>query len=235
MTTILGVPGPWKSLPDLVKRVVRESGGFATDGKSLLDTSTEREFRLELYPADPLLWKAYEIAGRGTFGKADLDAVRAHRHCVYLVADGGSAELARDLLPFAFGLIAAGGVAVKVESAGIAHTPTAGKTLNGSRARMQAMYEAYVAVIEQSGRLHSCGMHNLGRRDASVPIGSAAQDTLRSLLLATLIDDLKPSAGETFSISEAAPTYRLSDAPTQLHAADDLFFNPFGVWELSPA
>jgi hypothetical protein len=78
-------------------------------------------------------------------------------------------------------------------------------------------------------------MHNLGRRDASVPIGGAAQDTLRSLLLGTLIDDLKPSAGETFSISEAAPTYRLSDAPTQLHAADDLFFNPFGVWELSPA
>lgn len=201
-----------------------------------MEIATKNAFRLEIYEHDPNLKKAFSIAGRGRLTEEDLEAIGSHTYTLYLIADGGSADVAKKLLRATNALLKSGGIAVKIESAGVAHRVDQWAEFC-SHDHPGSLLQAFVIYIGGDGFYYSCGMHNLGHRDVIVEADiepDEAAKLLHTFLLYLLIENPTINDRETFSIDASAPRYRLFREPCTKYAADDLFHNPYGMWKMVP-
>jgi hypothetical protein len=126
---------------------------------------------------------------------------------------------------------------VKVESAGTAHTAEGWRDLCNCGDNY-SLFEAYVTLVGNDGHYYSCGMHNLGYRDAVVEADIDSKDAgklLHAFLCYMRLENPTLNAGETFSVDRSSPLYRLAIAKCDMFSMDDLFHNPFGVWKLASA
>jgi hypothetical protein len=231
---IVGVPGTWQTRQEIVQSIAASSGGLLYAGDVLQDTATNEHFTLEIAGHDPALAKAFSIAGRRTMSRDEIKAIGSHTFTLYLSGKGGSTDRARTIMRVASGLLKAGGMAVKVESAGVAHNPGNWNALLESP-ELSALYHAFVTLVAGENVYYSCGMHNLGLPDAtaprSLPPGEAAR-LMEGFLLYTLYERPELSDGHTFSLSAESTLFRLQDNPCTMFAPDDPFHNPYGMWML---
>jgi len=234
---IIGVPGPWPTRSDIVTSIAQRSGGFIFAGLVLMDTATKQGCTLEVYDHDPNLHDAFRIAGGGRITGADLEAIALHRHTLYCLSTGVSLEVARQMLSVGVGLLDAGGLAVKVESSGVAHSASRWRELAASE-HLFDVYTAFVTLIGGKDCFYSCGMHAFGLPDAAVPrdlnAQSAAQllNVFNNYLLAE-----RPSLadGHTFSVAADAPRFRLRKTVCDTYEPQHAFHNPNGMWRFTRA
>ncbi|RZL13930.1 MAG: hypothetical protein EOO62_06830 [Hymenobacter sp.] len=240
MQTILCIPGPWASRTELLSALVEaRQGDYLFVGGILANLATDTHFLLELYEADPDLTNAFERAGRfSAMSKEALAAVAEHRMVVYLLTQPdqpADCASARAIAQAAAALLDAGGLAVKVETAGKAFEAAKWRELL-SQLGAGPLWELFVAVAISSpeGEFFTCGMHNLGFKDALVrdlPPADAIQ-LLREFTYFEVNEEPELAIGHTFSLAANAPVYRLAEVGPQPYAAYPDFVNPYGMWEL---
>lgn len=234
---IIGVPGPWADSSELVAAVVEKSGGYLFAGMVLMHTETQESFELHFTDADPQFTEAFGVAGTLNVDEGDVRRVADHAAVLYLLRDGGSLEAARSAMRAASALLDCGGIGVKVESTGVAFPPETWRQLTED-AGDEATRFAFTTLVGGDGEFYSCGMHNIGERDAvikaDVPPDEAAAvlDAFNRYVVLerpTLLD------GQTFSLDEDAPRYRFRRTDCDLYDdPEDSFHNPYGMWELTP-
>lgn len=231
--TVLCVPGPWESRAQLVEQIVRQADGYLFAGQVLMHMPTKHTFELEFHAPDPRMPAAFRAAGPHWSDSAEMQRIGGHASVVYLVGYGGSTANAHALMLAAGALLDAGGLGVKVESSGLAHSPDAWRGFCADQHLFSA-HRAYVLNIT-GPEVYSCGMHNLGLKDAIVRNdgGTAeAVDLIRTFTwyLYTEAPSIRP--GQTFSVAQGAPGYRILDDPGVDYGDDSLFTNPYGFWRL---
>jgi len=247
ITTVVGVPVMLETHQD-VTRAIALAGTAAADrpaflfaGMAMVEVGSPGEaLTLDIYERDEHLRAAFAAASPySTLTSEDLDEIGRHRLCLYLVDErGGSVDSARRIVRFARGLLDAGGLAVKVESAGKAHSKADWMRISDCL-DVESVVDAFVVLAGQpGGDAYSCGMHNIGLPDVDIGVASDMSETGHLLwtfcrYLATESPALR--AGETFSVAQDAPVYRLRHGPCDRFTPGDLFHNPFGVWHLVPA
>jgi hypothetical protein len=99
-----------------------------------------------------------------------------------------------------------------------------------------ALYDAYVVLTRSDDVVYSCGMHNLGFRDAVISIKNSFEEAvnqLQTFLLYLLHENPSLKDGTIFSTSSQAPHYRLKGEKCSFYPPGDLLYNPFGMWRLS--
>ena len=236
-TIVVGVPGKWADRSAILESIVKHSGGYLFAGMLLMHIETKWSCSLEIYENDPNLRRAFEIAGGGRFSAAQLDEIDEHTFTLYLSCDGGSPENARALMNAVTAILNCGGAGVKIESTGIAHTPERWRELDASELPV-ALMDAFVTYVGGDGGFYSCGMQNIGFRDAVVNSGVSPNDAAN--LLFTLnayiaLENATIGDGETFSVDATSPRYRVNKKQCDMFATDDLFHNPYGIHDLTPA
>ncbi|MBL7984711.1 MAG: hypothetical protein JNM91_06900 [Flavobacteriales bacterium] len=233
---ILCIPGTWTSHNDFLKQVItyEPTGRYMFAGMVLMDVQGKDHVPLDFCPADPDLPKAFEIAGQGRFTPEVLARIKAHTSVVYLHFPLDLIGQRERMLKFARIIRDLGGIAVKVESCGIAHTMDRWQELLSGN-----LFEAYcagVVLVRDNKYFCSCGMHHFGLPECEVasttPLEEAAQ-LMNQFNFWRIHDKPTVSPGETFSLAEAAPRYRLSLAPDTRSDKEHLFHNPHGVWRLT--
>ena len=120
---ILSIPGPWGSLEALANSIREHSSAFALEDTDLVRIADGCRCQLQLVEHDPNLRAAFEAANRQSLSRQELDLLESHSVCTYLIGAGGSLAAARFMMQAAAALLLAGGYAVKVETAGVAHSP----------------------------------------------------------------------------------------------------------------
>jgi len=234
---IIGVPGLWATRTDIVTSIALRSGGFLFAGLVLMDRATQQGFKLEIYDHDPQLHEAFRIAGGGRISDADIAAIAQHRHTLYCLSTGVSLEAARQMLRVGVGLLDAGGLAVKIESSGVAHSPTHWRKLAASE-HLFDLYTAFVTLIGGRDCFYSCGMHAFGLPDSAVSrdLDAQAAAQLLNVFNHYLVAE-RPSLadGHTFSVAAGAPRFRLRMTTSDTYKPEHAFHNPFGIWSLTRA
>ncbi|MCS7061416.1 MAG: DUF4261 domain-containing protein [Anaerolineae bacterium] len=230
---VLCIPGPWDSRAALAQQI-GEQRGTSYDGAAL--RISDYSARAELVEHDAELRDSFARSSR-LLSADDLEAIARHRSAVYLIGEGGSVDAARSMMGLAEALLWAGGLAVKVETSGLAHRA---KDWLQHAARREthigALLIAYVALVAGKTEVYSCGMHNLGFPDAVLSGALAPQHAaqlLKDFLLHVLHERPALRDGQIFSVVGEAERFVLSHEPCRLFASDDLFFNPFGMWRLT--
>lgn len=233
---VVSVPGAWATREEVVAAIAEQSGGFQLSDNRLTDATTGESFRLEVSRYNPEVRRVFAIAGHQSLTYNDLEALDQHRQMLYLIAPGGSKEAARAAMKAARGLLHAGGMAVKVETTGIAHSARDWLALT-EHPGVEAFYFAFVILVEKEGVFFSCGMHNMGLPDAIVPDSidpDEAGAALESFLVFVLEQTPELAEGDTFRDTPDSPPYRLTQEPCTLYPKGNLFHNPYGLWRLTP-
>ncbi|WP_369976237.1 hypothetical protein [Xanthomonas bundabergensis] len=231
---VLCIPGPWPDRSDLLARIVRDSGGYLFAGRVLLHMQSGDAFELQYEPHDARMAEAFAAAGPHWRGSAEMARIGTHASVVYLIGAGGSRVRAEAMMRAAAALLDAGGLGVKVESSGVAHSPAAWRQLCADLSQCSA-HRAYVLNITGE-QVHSCGMHHFGMKDAIVAAQAASDpvELLHTFTWYLFTEAPEMREGHTFSVAEGAPRYRIqAEASTQFQPGD-LFANPYGLWRLTP-
>lgn len=231
---IIGIPGPWQTQSDIVTAIAKHSGGFLFAGRVLMELATKQGFGVEIQAHDPNMRDAFVVAGGGRISDEDLAAIARHHHTLYALSSDASIEHARQMMRVGIALLNAGGIAVKVESSGLAHSAARWRELATSE-NLFDLYVAFVTLTGDSDCFYSCGMHNFGLPDATVPrdldpqIAVQVLNVFNSYLLA---ESPAFADGNTFSTDTDSPRFVLHKSACHNYEPDDPFHNPYGMWNL---
>jgi hypothetical protein len=182
------------------------------------------------------LANSFEIAGQGKIPGEVLTKIENHTSLVYLHFPLDLPDQRERILKFTQLLQRLGGLAVKVESSGIAHTWERWfALLSGTPFDM---YCSAVVLIGDHDYYYSCGMHLFGLPECEVPrtvLVAEAADLMNQFNFWQITEHPVLASGHTFSLTADSPHFRLSLQRDSRHDNTELFRNPHGIWRLSAA
>lgn len=235
--TIIGVPGPWKDTKDFLSRVVTSTrGDFMFAGMILANPKEKDHVALELYETDPHMRDAFEHAGQGKLSARILDDIANHVTTAYLHFPLAISGQRQRLKRFTRVLREIGGMAVKIETSGVAHDWNAWEEILDSDNPFD-LYRGFVTLVGDNSFYYSCGMHHFELPEAQVPRAleiAEAADLLNRFNYYRIVEQPQLNSGHTFSLALDSPSYRLDLRNDQRHEPEHLFHNSYGVWDLHP-
>ena len=232
---IIGVPGKWKNRTELIQAVASNGDGYLMAGYIIHNTKKDVCFEVEVYEHDPHLTEAFSYAG--SFEDGLLDEIEHHTLTVYVIANINGFEDLKELVDVGASLLKSGGLAVKVETAGIAHTKDEWFQLLENKDYLP-VYSHFVTLIGDEESYFSCGMKAFGLPDVMTSSSISpeeAADLLNNFNLYNIIEQPSFKEGETFSLEQNSPLYKIAFINECRYEKEDVFFNPFGFIHLFQA
>lgn len=231
---ILCIPGPWRDRTQFLQRLIEGSKGeYVSAGVLLMHIATKNVFEVEFHPRDEKVQSAFHSAGPHWRDSAEMARIDSHQSVVYLLGHGGSDKNIQALMLAAQALLDAGGLGVKIETTGLAHSPDAWRRMCSDFA-LFSPYHAFVIVVTDRDEIYSCGMHSFGMHDVQVVDEDSASARQAAQTFSWYLYAERPTinAGQTFSCDEQSPRYRIFSSEGVDYGPDSLFSNPYGTWQL---
>lgn len=235
--TVLCIPGNWNDRSEIVTAIAKSNlNEFIFLGMVLLNMKTNKGFEVQIEGYNKNMRESFRIAG--LVNRVDgefIEQVGDHKFTIYLISETGNLKDAKAIAEAAMAILNAGGIGVKVETAGKAFTKKQwGELINAPEE--SSLYQMFVLDSLSDGKetVYTCGMHNLGYKD-SIVSGEEFQYAVE--LLSTfgyyqIIDKPKIKAGQTFRTSVDSPIFEITEEKNQPNIGDELFENNFGMWRL---
>ncbi|CAG7652764.1 hypothetical protein PAESOLCIP111_06622 [Paenibacillus solanacearum] len=230
---IIGVPGKWKNRTDIVQAIVSYSEGYIFAGHIIKKIDSDEVFELDIYDHDPNLVKAFTYASQGRFPDELISEIDNHTYTLYVIGDSGSINEVRKISNVITGLLKSGGIAVKIENSGIAHSFEDWISMNSEE--ISELFNSFVTFARSEEFYYSCGMQVFGLPDATIETIVSPEEAgyvLSNFLYFILTENPKLNNGETFSVSLDDTKYKLNFTDCNYFDKDELFYNPYGIWNL---
>jgi hypothetical protein len=230
--TIIGIPGKWEDKEEIINAIALQNNDYILVGEIFYNSNTNESYQLEIYDFDENLVESFMYAGK--FTDAELNEISEHLQTIYLIGNSGNINSIISINNAVSALLESGGIAVKVESTGIAHSSKKWYKLTNSN-DISDLLQAYVTIVEEGNTYYSCGMHNLGYKDVFITKdmdSKECEDLLWTFLTYVLSSNTTLKQNDTFSLSHNSPVYLVEHEECEMFPKDDLFYNPFGYWRL---
>ncbi|MFJ7850282.1 endopeptidase [Peribacillus sp. NPDC097206] len=231
---IIGIPGVWKNRTELIQAVATQSDGYLLAGHVLHNKEKNITFPIEVYEYEPHLKEAFDYASKGAFPESLLTEIDHHTFTVYIIAEVSDFEAVINLIDAGSALLKAGGMAVKIETAGMAHTKEAWQTLQ-KNPDIIPVYAHFVTIIGEEDHYGSFGMKAFGLPDVVTPNTMSPKDAVTLLSTFNFYNlGERPTFtnGQDFRIKSDAPTFTLTSRQDFRYEEDHPFYNPYGLWSL---
>lgn len=236
--TRLCIPGSWRSQEDIYQKVLSAGGGeYMAAGGYIINVPAKRHYKLELFERDDKLAGIFQVAGKPAgIGPDSLHSIENHKTVAYLTGATGDLDGAYLMACAASVMLKAGGLGVKVETAGKAFDSKqwqrSTKTYDEA-----SLFELFVlnSVTMADGAVFSCGMHNLGLKDTIVSDEDfqTAYELISIFGFYQIFDKPVILPGQTFQRDAHSPVYRIGEELTQPYRGDPLSENNVVMWRLT--
>ena len=237
---IIGVPGVWKNPGEIAQAVAQQNKDLMFAGFTLMDSVTQDVSFIEWHEHDPRLVDVFETLGQPWINEKDLASIAQHRGTLWVLSSNVSLTHARQMMKVGQTLLKAGGLGVKVESSGVAHSAQRWQALADAADETSQVYCAFVNLVEGTENDYSCGMHNFGLPDVSLPKPADGPNSMVAAQVLHQFNQYQLNAlpefndGDEFSLDENMPRYTLRFEACEDCAPEHPFYNPFGRWHLTP-
>jgi hypothetical protein len=190
---------------------------------------------VDLCAADPALGGTFRTSGQGKLSEEVLARIEQHTAVAYLRFPADIAGQRERLMEYTRLMARIGGLAVKIESSGIAHTLE--HWLGMLTGSPFDLYCASVVLVGGEAYAYSCGMHHFGLPDSAVPrtLEGDAADVMNRFNFWRISEQPELANGNTFSLAADAPRMRMTLVEDSRYPTDAPMNNPHGVWRLDPA
>ncbi len=237
METVVCIPMSLEGQQEFIRQVISVTDGtYLFAGLILMSVEDKVSIKCEIHPPDPNMAEAFEIGGQGTVSTDEIAAIAAHRSVLYLIWDQpGLTELHR-LHAFIKVCLKCGGLGVKFENSGVAHSYHSWEAMNFHENTLELM-QAHVMLTGDEHYYYSTGMHVFGLPDTAVPVtidNRQAGYLLTEFNHYQIFESPEFKEGHTFSTSADAPYFRLREKTDWINAGLECFENPYGRFLLEP-
>ncbi|MEM6612010.1 MAG: hypothetical protein AAF652_07105 [Cyanobacteria bacterium P01_C01_bin.72] len=177
----------------------------------------------------------FELAGQDKLDFATLQQIHNCPQIIYLTSTDSDYAGCLRIANLARVLLQVGGIAIKVESSGLAHSGEKWLT-NCDSHDVFDIYSLYVVLVEGKDHYYSCGMHNFGKADVTVSIESdvgLAIYVMNVFNYYRLTESPILQDGHTFQPDIECPHYRLEWVMDRESPAHSPQHNPHGRWYLA--
>lgn len=233
---IVCIPGPWESRKAFLEALIPTTRGeFMFAGMLLAHPKGNDHVQMDFFEPYDQMTEAFSYAGQGKLSQETLSRIAQHRSVVYLHFPLDIASQRLRVIKFTEVIQQCGGIAVKLETSGIAHEWERWFSLLRSENPFDT-YCASAVLIADQAHYYSCGMHHFGLPDAQIPRTFDAEDAadlLNQFNYYRILEKPLLETGHTFSLTADSPRYRLELLTDHRHSEDDLFHNPHGLWNLT--
>ncbi|MCK1994816.1 DUF4261 domain-containing protein [Peribacillus muralis] len=231
---IIGIPGKWKSRTELIQTVASTSEGYLLAGNIFHNSEKNITFQAQIQDYEPALKETFSYASKGSFPETLLAEINDHTFTVYILAEISGTGTVADLIDAGAAILRAGGLAVKIETSGMAHSKEDWLKLHHNP-DILSVYAHFVTIIGEEDYYCSYGMKAFGLPDA-VTLNTMSPKEAAALLNTFNYFHVgeRPlfTNGETFSIRQDAPDFTLTSLQDFRYEEDHPFYNPFGLWNL---
>ena len=237
VTTVICIPGPWATWNDFMHAIIEVTKGeYMAAASILLNTNTKKGYTIEFYERDERMAESFKFAGMvNRVSEAFVEEIDSHQNVIYISGPTGSLEEAEHIAFAAGAVLQAGGLGVKVETAGKAFEKEQWQELLDNFGQPN-LYRMFVidSIREEDGTVFSCGMHNLGFKDTIIS-GEEFQDAVSLISIFGYYQVVESPAildQQTFGADAESPRYIITEETEQPYEGHELFGNPFGMWRL---
>ena len=153
---------------------------------------------------------------------------------IYLTSTKVGYEACLTMARFTQVFLNIGGVAVNIESAGVAHGLDKWRA-NHNSDDVFDIYSLYVGLVEGENNYYSCGMHNFGKADVSIDITediSLAIYVMNVFNYYRLTESPILQDGHTFQPDIESPRYQMKLVEDEEYEINSLQHNYWGRWHL---
>jgi hypothetical protein len=221
---IVCIPGTWKNRTKFIESViVSTSGDFMFTAMILAHPKGNDHVELEFYDADEQMAEAFKFGGQGKLSDAILNQIAEHKSVVYLHFPFDIVSQKERIAKFTEVLSHCGGIAIKLETSGVAHDWERWFELPRSD-NLFDTYCASVVLVGDEQFYYSCGMHNFGLPDTQISRNfDAAEgaDMINRFNFWQIVEKPVLETGHTFSLTEDSPHLRLKLSKGKRHSEDD--------------
>lgn len=235
--TVLCIPGKWKDRSEIITSIAKSNlNEFIFAGMAMLNMKTNKGFELQIEEYDKNVKESFRIAGLVNRVEEEfIEEIGDHKFVIYLIGETGNLKDAKEISEAAKAILKAGGIGIKVETTGKAFTKKQWIELL-TNFEEGNLYEMFVldAISDGNGTVYTCGMHNLGYKDAIVH-GEEFQDAVELLSIFgyyQITDKPEIKAGQTFGTSIDSSVFEILEENNQPNKGDELYENSFGMWRL---
>ncbi len=236
--TVICIPGNWSSWDEFILVLVTATNGeFLAAGNILMNVKKKQHYTIEFCERDDKMEKSFSYAGLVNGVSNDfISEIGNHKNVIYISGPTGSLDGATHIAFAAGAILKAGGLGIKIETAGKAFEKDDWHNLLETFEESN-LYKMFVldSISDEDGTVFSCGMQNLGFKDTIVS-GEEFQQAAALISIFgyyQIIDKPIIQDRQTFSTDTASPMFRIMDEPKQPYKGHNLFGNPFGMWRLT--
>jgi hypothetical protein len=236
--SIICIPGNWVNWNEFILSIVRATDGeYIAAGNILMNAKQERHFSVEFCDQDERMKESFKYAGKVTVVSDDfLEEISSHKNVIYISHHTGNLQEAKHLALAAKAILKAGGIGVKVETAGKAFEKAKWFELLDNFEESN-LYKMFVidSIVDKDGTVFSCGMQNLGFKDTIVS-GEEFQSAVNLISIFgyyQIVDEPIIHHMQTFTATIDSPKFRIIEEINQPYKGDQVFENPFGMWRLN--
>jgi len=176
----------------------------------------------------------FELATRNRLDLVTRQQIDRCPQIIHLTCETTGYDACLQIARLAQVLLTIGGVAIKVESTGIAH-PRQKWLDNYSSDDPFEIYSLFVQLIEGEDYYYSCGMHNFGKADVAI---SLSEDISLAIYVMNVFNYYRLTEspilqdGHTFQPDIGCSRYQMQWLEDNEEAAYSLGHNPYGRWLL---
>ncbi|MEL7007821.1 MAG: hypothetical protein AAGM29_04315 [Cyanobacteria bacterium J06588_4] len=240
---VLCIPTSLKNRHDLAAALENKYGAeYVFLGRIFRSTTNSNSCEMEIVQTGDRspelrlsLAEEFELAGQDKIPLATLQQIRHCQQVVYLTSGNTEYNACRQIASLAHALLEVGGIAIKVDSAGLAHSRETWLA-NYNSDDVFDIYSLYVVLAEGKDCYYSCGMHNFGKADVAISLESdigLAIYVMNVFNYYRLTESPILQAGHTFRPDIECPSYRLEWIADHESSADSAQYNPHGRWHLT--
>lgn len=231
---ILCIPGNWEYRTEVVLSIAATSRQeYLFAGNILLHNATKDFFEISSSEYDSRMENAFNWASQGALASSLLKAISKHKYVIYITGNGGSLKNASKIMEAGNAFLKAGGLALKVETAGKAFSKEQWDGLI-KYPETSKYIKAFVKFIqEKDGTIYSCGMQNFGLPDMFFPLylePSMTVELLKTFCLYQLLERPKIEMEQSSSITMGEKHFNITLKECHLYAKDDIYYNPYGMF-----
>ncbi len=236
--SVICIPGNWESRKEFILSIITANAKeYMTAGNILMNLESKTHCTIEFCELDERMKKTFKNAGMVTrVTDGFLDEIEKHKNVVYISGATGGLKEAEDFAKAGAAVLKAGGLGIKVETAGKAFEKD--QWLNMvDNFKIANLYTMFVvdSIVDKEGTVNSCGMHNLGLPDTVIS-DEEFQEAVHLISVFNfyqIIDKPSVQNNQSFRVDMQSPVYRITEELEQPYKEQALFQNPFGMWRLS--
>lgn len=195
-------------------------------------SQVERQILLESHSHS--LGDDFELAAQDRLNVVTRQQIDRCQQIIYLTSEEKGYDACLQIARLAGILLAIGGLAIKVESTGIAH-PRQKWLANHCSDDVFEIYSLFVRLVEGEDYYYSCGMHNFGKADVAI---SLSEDIGLAIYIMNVFNYYRLTEspilldGHVFQPDMGCPRYQMQWIEDREETPDSYAYNPYGRWFL---